>query len=287
MSAPPPPAHPKHKVLLVTSRGVNERIRHLHVDLQSFLTHHKSENKIDAKAEPATIAEIAEMRNCDVALYLEARKHIHAYLWIGSVPGGPTVKFQLHNIHTMAELKMPGNCVQGARPVVSFDASFDASPTLQISKELFKQAFAVPYRHHKSLPFTDHVITFTATPDGLIHFRMFQAVPPESGRKDEQPTLLEIGPRFSLEPIFVLDGSFSGNTVWRNPDYVSPSQKTAGRREELSQEQTRRAEAKTAYDQRDRTLEADEVDAVFGDIAGRPSWLPDTGSDDEDDDETM
>jgi ribosome biogenesis protein BRX1 len=36
-------------------------------------------------------------------------------------------------------------------------------------------------------------------------------------------SLVEIGPRFVLNPIRVFRGSFGGQTLYRNPDYVSPN----------------------------------------------------------------
>lgn len=46
---------------------------------------------------------------------------------------GPTAKFHVTNIHTMAELKLSGNHLQGSRPCVSFDKMFDEQPHLQVS----------------------------------------------------------------------------------------------------------------------------------------------------------
>lgn len=34
---------------------------------------------------------------------------------------------------------------------------------------------------------------------------------------------IAIGPRFVLNPIKVFDGSFGGETIWENPDYVTPN----------------------------------------------------------------
>lgn len=36
-------------------------------------------------------------------------------------------------------------------------------------------------------------------------------------------SLVEIGPRFVLNPIRIFRGSFGGQTLYRNPDYVSPN----------------------------------------------------------------
>ena len=36
-------------------------------------------------------------------------------------------------------------------------------------------------------------------------------------------SLVEIGPRFVLDPIRIFRGSFGGQTLYRNPDYVPPN----------------------------------------------------------------
>jgi len=36
-------------------------------------------------------------------------------------------------------------------------------------------------------------------------------------------TLIEIGPRFSLNPIKLFDGSMGGETLWSNPNFVTPT----------------------------------------------------------------
>ena len=36
-------------------------------------------------------------------------------------------------------------------------------------------------------------------------------------------SLVEIGPRFVLNPIRIFRGSFGGQTLYRNPEYISPN----------------------------------------------------------------
>jgi ribosome biogenesis protein BRX1 len=43
-----------------------------------------------------------------------------------------------------------------------------------------------------------------------------------TGRK-ESMQLVEIGPRFTLEPIRIFRGTFGGQTLYQNPQYVSPN----------------------------------------------------------------
>lgn len=151
----------------------------------------------------------------------------------------------------MAELKMTGNCLKSSRPLLSFDKSFDSEPHLALLKELFTQVrgisrcvgrrvllfgfawqnllgsvqvirylfpqiFSVPNFHPKSQPFFDHVYTFSVV-DGKIWFRNYQILTEEDG------SLAEIGPRFVMQPIKIFGASFSGETLWENGDYVTPT----------------------------------------------------------------
>lgn len=136
------------------------------------------------------------------------------YMWISQVPNGPSIKFLVLNIHTMGELKMTGNCLRGARPLLSFDPQFN-EPHWAIMKELFIQTFGIPNYHPRSQPFHDHVYTFTIV-DDKIWFRNYEILGADG-------KLSEIGPRFVLNPIKVFAGSFGGETLWQNPNYMSPN----------------------------------------------------------------
>jgi len=59
---------------------------------------------------------------------------------------------------------------------------------------------------------------------------VYDLVDPEEAARNptkqqaEKPVLVEIGPRFVLNPIKIFGGSFGGATLWENPHYVSPNQ---------------------------------------------------------------
>jgi len=76
-------------------------------------------------------------------MYFETKKKRDLYLWLGKVDG-PSIKFRVENIHTSDELKLTGNCLKGSRPVLSFDAAFDANIHLKLIKELAISSFNVP-----------------------------------------------------------------------------------------------------------------------------------------------
>lgn len=230
----------KQRVLVLSTRGINFRHRHLMEDIKKLLPHHKSEVKWEKKQPFSEISEMSELRSCNNIILLEARRHEELYMWVSKCPNGPCIKFQILNIHTLGELKLPGNCLLGSRPLLSFDSAFDSDACinnvnfgndqshmklpLRLIKDLFIQVFGTPRYHPKSKPFHDHVISFNFL-DGKIWFRHYQITPEtekDHNQVDKQ-ILIEIGPRFVLEPILILEGSFSGKVLYKNPDYKSPT----------------------------------------------------------------
>lgn len=161
----------------------------------------------------------------------------------------------------MEELHFTGNCLKGSRPVLSFDASFDNDPYLQVIRELFLHTFGVPQGARKSKPFVDHVMGFTYL-DGKIWVRNYQISETEAaegedaeaeakakqkkgkaaGGKDKDVSLVEIGPRFVLTPIVIQEGSFGGPLIYENRQFVSPNQVRADLRRERMVKHSGRAE---------------------------------------------
>jgi hypothetical protein len=130
----------KQRVLVVCSRGITFRFRHLMNDLHSLLPHSKKDSKLDMKSNLNALNELCELNNCNNCLFFEIRKHTDLFMWLSKTPNGPSAKFYLQNIHTMDELKLTGNCLKGSRPLLSFDAGFDSAPHWKIVKELLTQA---------------------------------------------------------------------------------------------------------------------------------------------------
>ncbi|KAL2358024.1 Brix domain-containing protein [Cryomyces antarcticus] len=240
----------KQRVLILSSRGVTYRHRHLLNDLYSLLPHSRKDAKLDTKTKLYQLNELAELYNCNNVFFFEARKGKDLYLWMSKAPNGPTVKMHLQNLHTMEELHFTGNCLKGSRPVLSFDASFESQPHLRVIKELLSHIFGVPKGARKTKPFVDHVMGFTIA-DGKIWIRCYQINETEPGKQkplpeangapttetkaEEKPkktgkntdtniTLVEIGPRFVLTPIVILESSFGGPVIYENKEFVSPNQ---------------------------------------------------------------
>ncbi|KXJ86629.1 Brix domain-domain-containing protein [Microdochium bolleyi] len=252
----------KQRVLMLTSRGVTYRHRHLLNDLSSLLPHGRKDAKFDSKSKLYQLNELAELYNCNNVLFFEARKGQDLYVWLSKVPNGPTVKMHLQNLHTMEELHFTGNCLKGSRPILSFDAAFEKEPHLQLIKELFTHTFGVPQGARKSKPFIDHVMGFTVA-DGKIWIRNYQINETEIAKgenadaddaevaksskgkgmgRDLDVNLIEIGPRFVLTPIVIQEGSFGGPIIYENKEFVSPNQVRADIRRSKASRHNGRAE---------------------------------------------
>lgn len=215
----------KQRTLVFASRGVSSRFRHLCEDIKKLLPHHKPEPKFDKRANIHEINEIAELKSCNNVIFFEGRKGRDLYMYMARVPTGPTIKFQVHNIHTTAEVRLAGNCLLGSRPVLYFDDNFSRLSYLRVIKEVIMQAMGTPRNHPKSKPFHDHVMGWYYL-DRKIWFRHYQISPETPDCKDdpERQMLTEIGPRMVLEPMRITSGSFTGNTLYLNAMYWSPTQ---------------------------------------------------------------
>jgi ribosome biogenesis protein BRX1 len=65
----------KQRVLILASRGITARYRHLQEDLKLLIPHHKKDSKLDSKGDIKAVMEIAEFKSCNQIMYLECRKH--------------------------------------------------------------------------------------------------------------------------------------------------------------------------------------------------------------------
>lgn len=256
----------KQRTLVMTSRGVASRFRHLSEDIKKLLPHHKGEPKFDKSSKLHEINEVAELKSCNNVVFFEARKGEDLYMWLARVPFGPTVKFQVHNIHTTGEVRLAGNCLLGSRPVLHFDKPFNDISYLKLMKGLLTQAFGTPRNHPKSKPFHDHMLSFYYL-DKKIWCRHYQIAPelPHNENDPEKQVLTEIGPRFVLDPITILSGSFSGQKLYQNPFYMSPTALRVQAKKLLGNPYKRRLEVKDERKQliKDNELEEDPLDEAF------------------------
>ncbi|GMM35054.1 ribosome biogenesis protein [Saccharomycopsis crataegensis] len=223
----------RQKVLIISSRGVTYRHRHLINDLHALMPHSKKQAKIGSKKNLFELNEVAELYNCNNIAYFETKKHQDLYLWLTKSPNGPSLKFFVQNMSTLDELNFTGNCLKGSRPVLSFDKSFDENIAMQLTKEILIHTFGVPPTSRKIKPFIDHVMTFSIV-DGKIWIRNYQINEQVVGSdlknddldeklSNDEIQLVEIGPRAVLTPIVILEGAFCGPKIFENKQFVSPN----------------------------------------------------------------
>lgn len=269
----------RQRVLVLGSRGMTHLQRHLMEDFKRLLPHHKAEAKWERKQTMRDIGELAQLRSCNNVLYFESRKR-DLLLHVAKIPLGPTMIFRVLNIHTLAEMKMTGNCLLHSRPLLLFSPEFGsegapAAAHLALLRDLFVQVFGTPRNHPKAKPFFDHAFGFYKFDGNRVWFRHYQIAPLVGGEggdadKPDRQTFVEIGPRCVLEMVKVLEGAFSGQTLWSNPNFVCSRDLMALQRAARSQMYAQRVAAKEKRSKRLEEMELEEdplaFEHVFGDF---------------------
>lgn len=242
------------------------RQRHLMNDLHLILPHSKRESKFDDKSALFQLNELAELNSCTHVMYLEHRRPEDLYMWLAKCPSGPSVKFHVENIHTLDELSFPGNCMIGSRPILSFDASLSESEHGKIMQELLGAVFGTPQNCRKARPYHDHVFQFGVA-DGRIWFRNYQIVEnnPTAPVQIDGMTLVEIGPRFVLNPVRVFSGSFCGQTIWNNDSFMTSAALQAQVKKSKAGMHMQRviATESTIHRKKNAQIPRSEIDKVF------------------------
>jgi ribosome biogenesis protein BRX1 len=105
------PFRNKNKVLILSSRGIGYRIRHLMQDFIDLCPHAKKDVKIAEKSRLESVNEVCEMKGCNLAMFFEARKGKDFYLWLARSPDGPSMKFHMLNS------KLPARALGSQRAV--------------------------------------------------------------------------------------------------------------------------------------------------------------------------
>lgn len=252
----------KQRTLLFASRGINASQRHLIEDLKRLLPHHKPEAKWDKSQPLDTIPEVADLANCNNVLFFEARKHQDLYMWMTRCPSGPSMKFSVLNIHNSQEMNFLGNHLLGSRPLLIFDSHFADTPYLKLMKEMFVQVWGTPRNHPKSKPFHDHCLTFHWS-DNKVWIRNYQIFSVKFSSRTDEQTLIEVGPRLTLDPIRIFDGAFGGKTLWKNPTYESPTAHRILMKKLIAQQSSKRLQQKKKKATRVKPTAAPKLEDLF------------------------
>ena len=109
--------------------------------------------------------------------------------------------------------------------------------------------FNTPKNHPKSKPFIDHVLSFKLH-DNRIWFRAYQILNQHEEmftEKDdiEKLVLIEIGPRMTLQPIKIFNGSLGGGALWQNKSFIGPNKARGKRMEEYIRKRDAKAMRKS------------------------------------------
>ena len=166
----------KQRTLVFSQRKIKPNIRHLMNNIRDMLPHAKGCEKHDTSRHDSLdyVNDLCMALNCSNTIFFQ-QVGTQAFMYMAKSPTGPTIKFRLHNISTMQELRMTGNCLKGSRPLLHFDKQFDSSPKWKLLKEMYTQMFSTPFKHPKSKPFVDHVFGFYIAED-KVWFRNYQVL---------------------------------------------------------------------------------------------------------------
>ncbi|KAK7197208.1 ribosome biogenesis protein [Novymonas esmeraldas] len=214
----------RQKMLVLGARSMTSKDRHLLLDLRGLMPHSREHPKIGSTNTLGDdLVELCALHQCNSVLFVEPHRNDVSYLWIAQAPSGPSIKMQVNNIHTANEIRMAGNCLKYSRPLLHFDRDFELHPHLRVAKSLLHMAFNTPRYHPKSKPFVDRVMSFLWL-DNHVWVRNYQIVP------TSPPSLMEIGPRFTLEPIAILNGCCKGSVLWKSATARPPTEQRRDRK---------------------------------------------------------
>ena len=82
---------------------------------------------------------------------------------------------------------------------------------------------------------------------------------------EKATSLVEIGPRFVLNPIRIFRGSFGGQSLFQNPEFISPNELRAMhyKRKGMAYLDRKEAEKKRKIKESELVLPVDPLDSVF------------------------
>ena len=140
----------KEKCLILSSRGVTSRYRHLMLDIGTLIPHSKKDSKLDTKTQGMSAIEVADMKSCTSAMFFECRKRTDCYMWLAKCPDGPSVKFHVENAHDgRAQAHREPPQVLPTRSALRRDVRRRRQPSSRPHQGDAVHCFSTPYKHHK------------------------------------------------------------------------------------------------------------------------------------------
>ena len=200
--------------LLLGTRGIKARHRHLLRDLKNLLPHAALGSKLDTEDGLSSVLQLCEDRMCGTSLLLDARDRRRLYMWAANCPDGPSIMFRILNVHTVAELKLEAHRVVDARNVLVFDRAFGGNASRRVMKAVLTQVFSVPRRPGSGPPTpVRHTLSF-AWLDDKIWLRVYRITYGDAGTATD---IAEIGPRIVMRPIRIIASGFGGAILHDQP----------------------------------------------------------------------
>jgi ribosome biogenesis protein BRX1 len=210
---------------VLVQRGITPRQRHLVRDLGHLLPRARFGGKMPRSMHLEALQDACFVSEGGMrALFLPATFEDEMRLWLVRLPHGPSVQFQVLNVHTTAECNFEHSLRRVRHPcLVSFDASFDQAPHLRLIRELLRSAFSSPppggapsaapgqEESHLADCGFQTVVSFHYL-DERVWMRAYDAVLGEDGTGCEE--LRERGPRLVLTPQRILSSVLDGAPLW-------------------------------------------------------------------------
>lgn len=132
------------RVLVLGTRGLKARHRHLQRDLLRLLPHGRPGSKLNTQDGLSAVVDACEDADCASALLLDARDPRRLYLWAAGCPDGPSAMLRVRNVHTVSELNVQARRCAGVRNLLVFDRGFDESADRRVLKALLIRTLSVP-----------------------------------------------------------------------------------------------------------------------------------------------
>lgn len=83
----------RQRTLVLCSRGIAGRMRHLVKDLCDLIPNTKVESKVNRKDAGDVIDEMCFEKSCNNCMFFEQRKQKDLFMWLSKSPVGPSAKF--------------------------------------------------------------------------------------------------------------------------------------------------------------------------------------------------
>ena len=203
-----------HRPLLVGNKGMVHRVAEILDDCVKLIPHAKKDNRLPM-SDIVELDEIAKDSFCDTVCLFQTMHKIEPYLWLADAKNGPSICFFFEEGRSMYDLAYVGNALKGSRPLCIFDKAFEKDDVFKLSKILLSRMFEVPNGDRHSKPFVDRAMSFFVEDDTIV-IRHYQV------QWEDPPVLVEIGPRITLLPVFILAGVMKGPKIWKHPTWQSP-----------------------------------------------------------------